>query len=140
MKDYLHSSIKDINDSHIIKLIDELEKVTRVTSTVFYNEMLLHYLQQCLRPNGASTKQILIRPETIKAYDHNKDFILAKKIKSYFETELFWLFNNIAKLKGDSIEEVQNQNRTVYVFLNHYLRDTGKKKKKKIDSVNYLWR
>jgi hypothetical protein len=138
MKDYLHSLIKDINEPHIIKLIDELEKITRVRSTVFYNEMLLHYLQQSLRPNGASTKQIPIRPETIKAYDHDKDFILGKKIKNFFETELFWLFNQIAKLKGDSIEEVQNQNRTVYVFLNHYFKDAAKKKK--IDSVNYLWR
>lgn len=137
MKEHLHTFLKDITDSDILGLLNEMETVTRVKREPFKNSMLIHYFQVCLRPNGADTEQVPIDKRKLDSTDDfSNSFCLRKQINKLQDTKLYWLCNEIAGLKGHSVEHVVGKR--LYVFLNEYFKETKKKKKKK--PINYMWR
>lgn len=70
-----------------------------------------------------------IGKEAIDAIPLSKDLLLTKKIRFFKDTEIFWLCQEIASIKKISIETVMGK--TLYIFLDQYLKD-GKKKAKRL--------
>ncbi len=139
MTNYLNTFLKDIEDRDIVNLLDELVKVTKVQHEPFKNRIfLIHYLQLCVRPNGADTEQVLIDNAKLdSAGDYTNSFMLRKKIKDVADTQLYWLFDELARVyKKQSIEP--DLRKTIYIFLNECLKEPKRKKKKK--PFNYTWR
>lgn len=140
MTNYLNTFLKDIIDKDILHLLDELEKVTKVRHEPYKDILyLLHYLQLCVRPNGADTEQVLIDKAKLDSTDDfTNSSILRNKIRDSADTQLYWLFDELARLyKRQSIEP--DLRKTIYVFLNECLKEPKKRRKKK-KPVNYLWR
>jgi hypothetical protein len=57
-----------------------------------------------------------------------KDLLLTKKIKKLHDTDIYWLCHEIAQIKQSGVEP--NAGKTLYVFLDQFLKDDSKKKKK----------
>jgi hypothetical protein len=60
--------------------MEELQTVTGVSYRSFANSMLLHFLQQCLFPNGASSKPVKISKDDLDQWDAEDGFLLRKKV------------------------------------------------------------
>jgi len=121
----------------IDRLVTELEHVTRVSRGIFIgNSTLLHYLQQCVRPDGASMPQVMISKQMLDAHDYDNSYILRKQIRKLHDTQIYWVCHELARARRIGFEP--ELSRSLYVFLNQSLKD-GPKKKKKIPPRNILW-
>jgi hypothetical protein len=130
MTQYLITPLKEIVDTHILTLIVELEQVTRLRRDIFLDGPLIHFLQQCVRPNGAATKQILITKDMLDSTsDFENLFLLRKQIKKLSETQIYWLCVELARLKKLSIENCMGT--MLYVLINKCLKEEKRKKKRK---------
>ena len=78
---YLETFLRDITDKDILRLMRELEDVTRVRYEPYlHTAMLYHYFQHCLRPNGASTQQVPITKPMLDAQDFDNSYMLRQEI------------------------------------------------------------
>lgn len=133
---YLSTPLKDIVDTDIPTLIVELEYVTKVKREIFFDGPLIHYFQQCVRPNGACTPQILITKDMLDSTDDvTNSFLLRKQIKKLNNTQIYWLCVELSRLKQFSIERLMGT--ALYVFLNRCLKDEIRKKK--LPPRNIYW-
>jgi len=134
---YLSAPLHLIDDKDIERLITELEHVTRVGRDIFLgNSNLLQYFEQCVRPNGATTPQVLITKQMLDAHDYDNSYMLRKKIGKLHDTQVYHVCHEIACARRISFEP--ELNKSLYVFLNQSLKDAPKKKKK-IPPRNILW-
>lgn len=136
MTQYLSTHLKNIVDTEILTLIAELERVTKVRRDIFFDGPLLHFFQQCVRPNGAATPQILITKDMLDVTDDfSNSFLLRKQIKKFKDTQIYWLCVELSRLKHLSIERLTGT--TLYVFFNRCLKD--EKKRIKRPPKNIFW-
>ena len=91
-----------------------------------------------MRPNGADIEEVLIDKAKLDSTDDfTNSSILRQQIKELINTQIYWLFDELARLyKRQSIEP--DLGKRVYVFLNECLKEPKKKRKKK-KPFNYLW-
>ncbi len=137
MTQYQVTLLHNIADTSLLTLITELEQVTGVKRFIFANSTLGQFIEQCLRPNGSDTPQILIDKRMLDSVDPSNSFFLRKQIKRHHETAAYALFDEIVRTRGDgeSIEQVSGK--SIYTFINHYFKMPKSKRKKK--SIN-LWK
>jgi hypothetical protein len=132
---YLSTPLKNIVDTDLLSLMTELEEVTGVKRILNYDLPFGMYLCDCLRPNGADFPPILITPEMLRrAVDLS---VLNKQIRKFHDTQIYCLFDEIAKSQGLSIENVSRK--LIYTFINQSYKAPPKIKKKS-KQVNRLWR
>lgn len=124
MKNVAETFIRDLEeDSLILKLLKEISHLTHFSLTPHLEDkhsMVIHYLKdyRARRP---------ISKESIDAIPLPGDWLLTKKIKNLLDTDIYWLCNDIARMNRISIETVSGK--TLYIFLDQYLKDNKKKKK-----------
>ncbi len=122
MSKIIDTFIRDLDQSSIIlNLLKEIELVTRFPLVPHMNSPVIHYLTDYRERRPIST-------ESIDAIPFSGDMLLTKKIKKLHETEIYWLCNEIAQIKHMGVEKVSGK--TLYIFLDQYLQDKKKKKKK----------
>jgi hypothetical protein len=123
-------------DKDILRLISELEEVTRVRRDIYlHNSPLLHYFQGCVRPNGASMPQVLITKQMLDAHDYDNSYMLRKKIGKLKDTQVYWLCHEMACARRIGFETVLTK--SLYVLLNQSLKE--EKKRKKNPPRNIYW-
>jgi TATA-binding protein-associated factor Taf7 len=123
VKNIAETFIRDLEeDSVVLKLLKEIADLTHFSLTPHLkNSMVIHYIKdyRARRP---------ISKESIESIPLPGDWLLTKKIKKLHETDIYDLCNNIARMNRISIENVSGK--TLYIFLDQYLKDNKKKKKK----------
>ena len=135
---YLQTNLNNIVDTDILGLISELEEVTRVRREIYpHNSHLIHYLQGSVRPNGASTPQVLITKPMLDAHDFDNSYMLRKKIGKLKDTQVYWMCHEMACIREIGFEPLLTK--SLYVFLNQSLKDEPMKRKK-ISPRNIYWR
>jgi hypothetical protein len=123
MTNYKEMFIKDLaHDSLILVLLKEIAHATQFPLEPHQNRsMVIHYLKD-YRVRRPITK------ESIDAVDPFNTFHLRKQIKKLHGTEIYFLCDEIAHFRGTGVERIAGH--TLYSFLDQYLKD-GKKKKKR---------
>lgn len=120
----MHSYMSDIEDNSILfKLLKEIEMVAEYPlDTHHYKGMVIHYLKD-LRARRPITKY------SIDAVPNSSTFILRHKIRTIKDHQLLKLCVEIANNKKSELEDVKGM--SLYVFLDRYLKDVVKTKKRK---------
>lgn len=119
--------IRDLpEDSLILKLLREIAEVTQIPLEPFRNNdksMVIHYLvhYRAKRP---------ITKDSLDAIPFSDEYLLKKKISKLHETEIYLLCNEIAQMKRTGVEKISGM--TLYVFLDRYLNEKQKKKKRQL--------
>ena len=138
MTNHLSTFLRDITDNDIMRLIKELEDVTRVRYEPYlHTDMLHHYLQTCVRPNGASMPQVPISKQMLDAQDFDNSYMMRNKVGKLKDTQVYWVCHELACFYRIGFEPVLSK--SLYVFLNQCLKEAPKKKKK-APPRNILWK
>jgi len=117
----LNSKIGRIDDPETIILIDEMAIVTGVDPRPFADSQLLHFLQQCLFPNGGSQKPIKISRDDLDEHDPHDEFVIRRKIGKVGDP-LFQTFEQLAMQNHFNRYGIEHFSGTaVYVFLNRMI-------------------
>ncbi len=122
---YLHTKIASISDEDILQLLRELETVTLVP--LHDNSFLLHYLQQCLYPDG-TRKAAPITKKAVQSLNPVNPVFLSKKVKNLSKSEIYAVCLEVVKLNHDGLE--LHEGKTLYSFINFFF------KKKRIQTTN----
>lgn len=118
----LHTHISKIEDRDIQSLIGELKDATMAYPDPAL--MLLHYLQSCHHPGGASEKWLPIEKNQI-----TPERFLSRKIGKLNSQSVHQLCDEIAKMSGLSVEAVESMH--LYTFFNKHTPHLFKKQRKK---------
>ncbi|MDH4232894.1 MAG: hypothetical protein OEW04_12810 [Nitrospirota bacterium] len=132
MKRVAETFIKDLpEDSPVLKLLKEIAEVTHFPLAPHLEDkhsMVIHYLKdyRSRRP---------ISKESLEAIPFSDTWLLKKRISKLHDTDIYWLCNDIARMKNTGVEKIAGK--TLYVFLDQYLKDDKTKKKKKAPSFSF---
>gem|GEM_PF-3544740 len=117
----LNSKIGSIDDPETIILVDELFTVTGVDPRPFFNSMLLHFFQQCLFPNGATSKPVKISKDDLDQHDPHDDYLLRKKVGKIGDP-LFKTLEQLAMQNRHNRYGIEHfSGSAIYVFLNRMI-------------------
>lgn len=124
MKNYRETFIKELDEnSDVHKLLEEVEAVKNFPLLPYRkNSMIIHYLQDCILKRGSITK------DNLDLIPHN-NILLRKPLKKLHNSDIYFLCQSIAVLGQSGVEK--NAGSMLYVFLNKYLKEPTKKKRKK---------
>ena len=131
----IHKRLRDLGDSDIQSLANELERISGVSVADHRDVMLIHYLKACLYPNGASERQVPITKRALDEHDPTDSFLLRKKVRSLTGSTLYQVCRELAEMRGSGIEMVETP--SLYVFLNKFLKSNGKPKRAKPARVRW---
>ncbi|OGH05908.1 MAG: hypothetical protein A2W22_06920 [Candidatus Levybacteria bacterium RBG_16_35_11] len=120
---HIHTFIVHLDqDGAIFKLLREIEEVTKFPLRPYLNgkHMVIHYLKdyRARRPIGK---------DCIDAVPFSASLLLKQKIKKLHNTDIYWLCHEIARIKRTGVEQIAGK--TLYVFLDQFLKDEKRKKK-----------
>lgn len=123
MINYREMFIKELDeDSDVYKVLKEVELVKNFPLSPFKNNsMVIHYLRDCILKRGSITK------DNLDLIPHNS-LLLRKTLKKLHNSDIYFLCQSIAVLGKSGVEK--NAGSKLYVFLNKYLKNPPKKKKK----------
>ena len=107
-----------IDDPETLALVEELAIVTSVHPGPFANSQLLHFLQQCIFPNGGTEKPVKISKDDLDEHDPHDGFILRRRIGKIGDP-LFQTFDQLAAQTRHNRYGIEHFGGTaIYVFLN----------------------
>lgn len=113
MSRLLETKVADIKDTELLGLVDELEEVCPVGSRNFINSPLLHFLTQCVYPNGPE-KRVAITTQFAPSAP-----LLESRIGKLPDGPLRDLCGELALLAQSSLDVFAGSK--VYVLLNKTL-------------------
>lgn len=117
----IHQQIVELSDSELMALIRELEHATKVRPEP--NQMLYHYIMQCLYPWGGGQRVNIDKNKIIP------NGLLSRKIGKLTDSSVYQVCEEIARIQGQNCEMVVGM--SLYVFINRYIFDFDKKPKRK---------
>lgn len=126
MRNYRELFIKELDEnSDVYKLLEEVAVVKSFPLPPYKrNSMVIHYLQDSILKRGSITK------DNLDLIPHN-NLLLLKTLKKLHNSDIYFLCQSIAVLGNSGVEK--NASSMLYVFLNKYLKDPPKKRKKRFE-------
>jgi len=122
---YLQTKLGEINDAQILKLLSELETITRLETHACADWSLFNYLAQCIYPNGGP-KAVPVTKEELDEHDPLNAFLLRKKVRNLAGSEIYVLCQETTKHFQQGIERFEGK--SLYLFINHFYSVLKKKK------------
>ena len=116
-------ALERLEDPEIIKLLQELEKVTHVRTGGFSEMSVFDYISQCIYPNGGSKKPVKLVGSDIARVDDFNSFSHLKKV-GLTENSVYRLLSSLLPA-SDNIEN--HSGSKVYTVLNLAIIPSKKK-------------
>ncbi|HSI14469.1 MAG TPA: hypothetical protein VK961_20630 [Chthoniobacter sp.] len=127
----LETKVADIKDAELLGLIDELEEVCPVGSRNFVSSPMLHFLTQCVYPNGPEKRVVITTKFAASAP------LLESRVGKLSDGPLRSLCGELASLAQSGLDAFNGSK--VYVLLNktlpRFASERSTARQKRWDSV-----